>query len=116
MKKLPIWLKSVFVLSFYQYIVYFCFIPMKVKRGEFILKLLLLPFILIVSAFQYPMLLVSVGIVLAIHIYFIGKLSCAVSKRHTLTISSYAKWIMPSLLAVSAVLFAVSVRLMMNDN
>jgi hypothetical protein len=103
MKKFPVWLIIVAVLSLFPYLV-FCG---RYPDNDLILNIISVPLGLLVTALFYsrPLLVVAYLITVIIRVYFLGKLVYGLFHKFNIRISDKAKYVLPSMLAVSVVMF-----------
>ena len=103
MKKFPGWLIIVAILSLFPYFEYCTRYP----DNDLMLNIISVPLGILVTALFYsrPLLIVAYLITVIIRIYFLGKLVYGLFHRFNIKMSDKAKYVLPSMLAVSAVMF-----------
>ena len=106
MKKFPLWLIIVFVLSLFPYYVFLVRYP----DDDLLMNIITTPIIIIFEALfcGSPLLIAAYLLTVVIRIYFVAKLIYALFHKFNIKISDSAKYVWPSILAFFAILFFVS--------
>lgn len=103
MKKFPVWLIIVFVLSLFPYYVFMVRFP----DDDLLMSIITAPILILFEALfsGSPLLAAAYLLTVVIRIYFVAKLVYALFHKFNIKISDAAKYVLPSILAVSTIMF-----------
>ena len=108
MKKFPIWLLIVFILSLIPCVVYLNWFQAD-DYDSIIGALAASPLLILVFLMKSPLLAVSVVLIFIIQLYFICKFVYGLLHKFNVKMSDRAKYVIPSMLGISLITFMISV-------